>query len=162
MRTVINLPAMLVITACTSTSGVADADLLAIRGVTIGTPRSEVIATLGTPAQVETGHDDIMGMGSWERLMYDGLMVEVIRPDSEVPRHAEPYVAVMEISGASWVTASDLRVGSSRADVIRLLGRPDRTEGESFFYYTKVFDGHIRVEFRNGVVWRIEVDEDWT
>lgn len=120
-----------------------------------------MIAALGTPVQVETGRDDIMGMGSWERLMYDGLMVEVIRPDSDVGRR-EPYVAVMAISGAGWVTASGLRVGSSRAEVIRLLGRPDRTEGEAFFYYTKVFDGHIRVEFRDGVVWRIEVDEDWT
>lgn len=162
MRTVPGVLAMFLIAACASTSGVADANLLAIRGVTIGTPRPAVIAALGTPMQVETGRDDIMGMGSWERLLYDGLMVEVIRPDSGVPRHAAPYVAIMEISGVGWVTAAGLRVGSSRAEVIRLLGQPGRTEDEAFFYSTKVFDGHIRVEFRNGVVWRIEVDEDWT
>lgn len=152
---------MLLIAACTSTSGVVDAKLLAVRGVAIGSPRSAVIAALGTPVQVEIGHDDIMGMGSWERLTYDGLMVEVIRPDSDVGRR-EPYAAVMEISGAGWVTASGLRVGSSRADVTRVLGQPDRTENEVSFYYTKSFDGHVSVEFRNGVVWRIEVDEDWT
>ena len=161
MRAVLNVLPMLLIAACTSTSSVVDAKLLAIRGVTIGSPRSAVIAALGTPVQVETGQDDIMGMGAWERLLYDGLMVEVIRPDSDVARR-EPYVAIMEISGAGWVTASGLRVGSPRADVIRVLGQPDRTENEVFFYYTKSFEGHVRVDIRDGVGWRLEVDEDWT
>jgi hypothetical protein len=154
--------AAIVFGACASSVGVVDAGLLAVHGVTIGSPRSVVLAAFGNPLRIETGYDDVMDSGAWERFIYDGLLVEVIRPEHSATSRNEPYAAVVEISGPGWVTVTGLRVGSSQAQVARILGKPHRVEGEAYFYYTKRFDGHVRVQFRGDVVQEIEIDEDWT
>lgn len=147
--------------------GVLRASRLAVNGVTVGSTRSTVIKKLGPPLAVETGYDDIMDMGEWEKLTYPGLLVEVIRPEPDVVRgrRREFHVARVVITARSWRTASGLRVGDSSAVVRRLLGVPERveTEDEPYWYYaTAGFDGRVVVTFREDQVIEIRIEEDWT
>lgn len=144
-------------------SGVLRASRMAVNGVTVGSSRSTVLARLGTPLAVETGYDDIMDMGGWEKLTYPGLVVEVIRPEPE--RRHEFFVARVVITERSWRTASGLRVGDPSAVVRQLLGVPERvgSEEEPYWYYaTAEFDGGVVVTFREDEVIEIRIDEDWT
>lgn len=148
--------------SCVHSMGLSNVKLLAVDGITIGSTRAEGIEAFGEPLQSVTDYDDIMGTGKNETLTYEGATVEVIQPDANAAHGLPPYVAGIEISTPRWRTASGLRVGSAVAEVLRVLGPPARSEGDAMFWYTKGFDGHIKITFTDGRVDRISYDEDWT
>jgi len=148
--------------------GQISADLISVRGLPLGAPKSKVLSVLGKPMKSEHGYDSDMGMGHWEKMFFPGLVVEVTKPDEVEgePEQKEPHVWRMAITGKAWVTQCGLRIGQTREQVIAILGPPasEQSKGSAIVlnYIPNVFDGFIWVELRNGYITEIGYAEDWS
>ena len=152
----------------TSATGGVSADALEVRGVRIGTPRSNVLSSLGAPRSSTSGRDRELGLGRWQKLNYGGLTVEVALPEPGYlqSQRDEPYAWRIIVTSGRWASKSGLRVGQSLTEVVGKLGPPDSQEskaGETILrYHTRPFDGFFWVRARSDRVFEIGISEDWT
>ena len=148
--------------------GQISAELVSIKGLSIGSTKSQVISALGKSAKSRRGYDSEMGMGHWQEMYFPGLVVEVTKPDPDQATTVwkEPRVWRMVIKGKSWRTKCGLRVGQTREQALAVLGQPASEDPKGaatvLHYFPKVFDGFLWVEIQNGLITEIGVSEDWT
>jgi hypothetical protein len=132
-----------------------DADSLAVPGV--GT--DDVIDTLGEPASSETTEppkDERPGTVS--TLRYQGL--DVVVHELEEPRRT--FISDLVISSPAYLTALNVSVGASRAEVEQVLGAPSSAEGDEAVYdlsdagdrCTVTYDGNRATRFAFHFSWR--------
>ncbi|WP_243385028.1 outer membrane protein assembly factor BamE [Geothrix alkalitolerans] len=108
---------------------------LSVRGITISSPKSEVIASFGIPIQVERHLEKEEGEGFWETIYFYGLSIDVEVPSKTPdPLHViEPRVWRILITGPQWALGSQLRIGQTREQAIKILGTPisETTKGQN-------------------------------
>jgi hypothetical protein len=105
-----------------------------------------------------------MGMGPTKTLQYEGLTLELCKPEG----HAEFYVWSIVVTGKQWLVEPGLRVGMNRNAVVKVLGPPDNasrdtaTSRETLSYSYKSFDGYYGATLEKGRVVEISAGEDWS
>ena len=141
---------------------------LSVRGVTLGSPKPKVIASLGKPSRIETDHDSEMGMGDTLELTYPELTVELCKPDGHpptVPPATEFHVWRILVTGSRWKIAPGLRIGMTRKALESVLGKPDSSETKgsvtTLHFSPFKFDAWIWVDLRKDIVVGIGMAEDW-
>lgn len=80
----------------------------------------------------------------------DGLRVRLVDYGQQA------FVSQVRVSGASWPLHGGLKVGSTRAEVEALLGKPARG-GQTYSVYEGKTDV-VRVMYQNGTVGSVEID----
>lgn len=132
----------------------------------IGSDEASTRRKLGSPAAVERENvPNVHVACQWDelyRLLYDGLAVKRLRlrPKGEPPRELTLEVSVWS---GRWRFPPGLGVGSTAADVERLLGRPSERTGEYLRYRDpEGYQASVTFALRAGRVtwirWEIPVD----
>ena len=141
----------------------------AVQGVTLGTPKARVLAVLGSPAESRAGTDTEMGMGDLLDLSYPGMTVELCRPERDATGAPEKEFHVWRIvvTDKKWNVSPGLRIGMSRAQVERVLGKAESVEqeGGTEILHFGPFEGNdafVWITLRDGFAVEIGAAEDWT
>jgi hypothetical protein len=139
---------------------------LTIDGVGLGTELAAVKARYGMPRDETTPkHDpvDDTGMGPENSLRYDGVVMDVCKPDGDSDFH----VWRMIVTGNSRKLSSGMYVGMSRASALSALGPPESSSRENqgvevLHYSFYSFDGWYWLKIEKDLVIEIGMVEDWS
>jgi len=103
-----------------------------------------------------------MGMGDRRNLEYDGLLLELCKPDGANDYH----VWRIEVTGSQWRLTPGLRIGMSRARVVAVLGEPESITadgGTSTLHYSLYScDGWLWAEIVGDKLTKVGLSEDWS
>ncbi|MDQ3633805.1 MAG: hypothetical protein M3405_04755 [Acidobacteriota bacterium] len=91
---------------------------LDVKGVKIGTHRSEVIEKLGKPSSSKIGGSLPCDTDPVLNLRYPGLVLRLL----ESNEGKEFFVAEIEITSSNWTVASDINIGTTKKKVIKKFG----------------------------------------
>src|SRR5262245_42929644 len=141
----------------------------AVQGVTLGTLKARVLALLGSPTKSRVGKDTEMGMGDLLDFSYPGMAVEMCKPDRDATgaRAREFHVWRLVVTDKKWRVSPGLRIGMTRPQVERSLGKPESVEQDGgtevlHFGPFKHYDAFVWVKFKDGYAVEIGAEEDWT
>jgi len=121
--------------------------------VSLGAKQSEIVKRLGQPiSSTELSGVEAGLTVTNHRLTYDGIIFEIYGPNGE---DAGPFFLTCTADAYDF---GGLKVGSSVADVKRLLGEPSEVKGDTLRYQT-ILSAEIGASFRiqNGKVTEIEL-----
>ncbi len=101
---------------------------LDVKGVELGTKKSEVIKKLGKPSSTNKNETDDCGTQAVLYLNYSGLKLALTENDET----QELFVSLIEINSSKWKISKDIKVGMSKKDVQEKLGKgKSYIEGEN-------------------------------
>ena len=146
------------LTACTSLIGIGQLQLplrevdLTVNGVRADSSMKEV-NKLGKPTKVtKLGYDECGG--GYRRVLYlSGLEVGVLGNRSTTKAN----VISLTITSSKWRIAPGVRIGATRATLIRLFGRPVTSYPDRLEYVTKENLGGVTFHLRKGKLYRVEM-----
>jgi len=118
-----------------------------------GTRQSEIVKRLGKPISSKEISGVEAGLSvTNHRLTYDGITFDIYGPNDE---DRGPFSLTCTTDAYDF---GGLKVGSSAADVKRLLGEPSEVKGDTLWYET-ILSAAMGASFRiqNGMVTRIEL-----
>ena len=140
-----------------------DDPAVTIAGVGLGSTLGQLHARLGAPTGQVVRPDD-PEMGKLIELQYPGVRFELCEPAGKQQFH----VWRLTVTGQNCLVEPGLRVGMSRADVLRVLGPPSSVEQnsatghETLHYSFTKFDGWYWLVLGQGKVTEIGAAEDWS
>ncbi len=143
-------------TTFTSVVGIGQLPLrevdLTVNGVRAGSTMSAV-KKLGKPTKITKRGFDECGGGYRRVLHLPGLAVGVLGDKSTT----KATVISLTITSANWRIAPGIKIGATRATIIRLYGKPVTSYADRLEYVTKENLGGVTFHLRKGKLYRVEM-----